>query len=118
MAREIVKASNNFGKKELINSRSGYALQECEDKSVLAVTKAAIVMGPDPETGEEKEVAVLITADGECYTSISKTVREATDEVIDWLDDEELLESDGSVHIRLLKRKSKGGREFLMLNIV
>lgn len=109
---ENTKATNNFTKKDAINSRNSFALQDLDDTTILTVIKAAIVQRPDLETGEDKEVSILVTNDGEVYSAISATVCETMCDIID------LLEEEGTLAIRLNKRKSKAGREFLSLTIL
>lgn len=116
MARVIVYSTKNFTKKDAINSRSGIALQEVIDHSTqqasLIISKCAAMQVDDEETGEKKNVTVLITDDGFCYTSISPTVYDCTDDLVDIIDEE------GETEVRIRLRKAqKSGRDFLSMFI-
>lgn len=102
----------NFTKKDEINSRNSLALQDLPDGHILTINKAAVISRLDVETGESKEVSILVTEDGEVYSAISATVCDIMDDII------ELMEEEPIVNLRLNKRKSKAGREFLSLTIL
>lgn len=108
-----MSTTSNFTKRDMINSRNSFALQDLDDGTQLQVEKAAVINRPDLETGEEKEVAILVTTDGTVYSAISATVRDVLDDTIDLIEDE-----GGAVTVRLNKRKSKAGREFLSLTVL
>lgn len=105
--------TSNFTKRDEINSRNSFALQDMEDGAVFQVSKAALVNRPDLETGEQKEVAVLVMDDGTVYSAISATVCDVLDDIVDLIEDE-----GAPVTVRLNKRKSKAGREFLSLTVL
>lgn len=112
MNREIIN-SVNFSKRDAINSRNGVALQDLADGSELVVTAAAQMTVPDEETGEIKNVSVIITEDKDCYTSISSTIYDVIGDLIDIISDE------NRARIRINQRKSKGNnRTFLTLTIL
>lgn len=111
--REIVLSTNNFGKKDFINARNGFSLQDCEANAVLHIVKAAIILGPDNEAEDDtRQVAILMDGEGVTYTSISETVLDSMSDVC------ELIDEEGAQDIKLFKRKSKGGRDFLTLSIL
>ena len=64
------------------------------------------------ETGEVKRISVLIDHEGKTYTSISATIDDIMDDVIELLDEGE------PVSLRLLKRTSSNGREFLSFQVM
>lgn len=112
MAREI-KNSVNFTKKDAINARNGQALQDLPDGTRITVKSAAMLSVADEDTGEVKDVSVLITDDGDCLTSISATVYQIMDDIID------IITDDGVADIRVNQRTSKGNnRKFLTLTIL
>ena len=110
--KRLLAATKNFDKKDLINSRNGLSLQDEENGFVIEVTKAATMEDTDEETGELKKISVLIDPEGRTYTSISATVDDIMDDVIELLDEGE------PISLRLLKRKSNGGREFLSFQVM
>lgn len=110
--KKLLTATNNFDKKDLINSRSGLSLQDEENGFVIEVTKAATMEDIDEESGEVKRISVLIDHEGKTYTSISATIDDIMDDVIELLDEGE------PVSLRLLKRTSSNGREFLSFQVM
>jgi len=115
MARELIAKTNNFTKKDEINCKNGFALQDFEGDSITLenVTKAAMMETTDSDTGELKEVSVLVTDDDQYMTSISSTIYDIMADLIDIIDEQ------GSASIRINKRKSKGaGRTFLTATIL
>lgn len=104
--------TSNFTKRDEINARNSFALQDLENGTVLNVPKAGLIQRPDLETGEPKDIAILVCDDGTVYSAISATVCDTMDDIV------ELIESEGAVEVRLNKRKSKAGREFLSLTVL
>lgn len=107
------QVTSNFTKRDAINARNSFALQDLDNGAELIIVKAGILNRPDLETGETKEVAVLITEDNTVYSSISATVCETLGDIVDIIEDEH-----APISIRLNKRKSKGGREFLTITVL
>lgn len=110
--RNIILNTKNFTKRDSMNSRNGLPLQDLEDKEKIKVTTAAILEDTDEETGERKEIGVLVTPEKQYYTTISSTVIDTMNDLIDIIDEED------EVEIRLGKRTSKGGRVFLTITIL
>ena len=110
--RKITNQTEKFTKRDSANSRNGLPLQELEHKSTLHIIAAAIMEDTDEETNETKEIGVFVTGEKEYYTTISATVIDTMYDLIDIMSDE------GEVDVRIEKRKSKGGREFLSLVIL
>lgn len=105
--------TKNFTKRDEINARNSLALQDLEDGTIITATKAGLIQRPDAETGEVKTVSVIITEDGTAYSAISATVCDIMGDIIELMDDE-----NASLELRLNKRKSKAGREFLSLTVL
>lgn len=110
--KRIVNATENFNKKDAINMRNGLPLKDEPNGKTFNISKAAVVEDTDEETGELKNVSVLIDSDGKCYTAISATVADIMDDCI------ELLEAGESVTLELIKRTSSAGREFLTFQVI
>lgn len=111
--KKIEISTPNFTKKDLVNSRFGKALQEMADGFKFGTSRAAILEDTDEDTGEVKAVAVFVDEEsGELFTSISSTVVEAAETVI------EIICEEGRCDCRLGKRKSNAGREFLTLMVL
>lgn len=105
--KNIKRATSNFTLKDSINARNGFPLQDEENGLVIHVSRAAIVEDADKDTGELKEAAVIIDNECKVYTSISASIMDIMDDVID------LLDAGESVTLTLVKRESKGKRTFL-----
>ena len=112
MAKAIIAQTNNFTRKMGINIGTSIALQDMAGQKITSIQAAAIVTDVDRETGEEKEVAILVDESGVCYSAISATVLGQMEDVIALLDDGE------SFDVIVVSRKSKGGRDFITLNVV
>ena len=110
--KKIINSTENFTKKDSINMRNGLPLKDEPNGKKFMISKAAVVEDTDEETGELKEVSVLIDSDGKCYTSISATIADIMDDCID------LLDAGESVSLELIKRKSEAGREFLTFQVM
>lgn len=110
--RNLIVSTNNFSKRNMMNSRNGLPLQELEDRAEIHLQAAAIIEDEDPETKELKEIGVLVTPESEYYTTISATVIDTMHDLIDIMDDE------GTADVRIGKRVSKGGRTFLTMTIL
>lgn len=110
--RKTTLQTKNFSKRDGMNSRNGFPLQDLDNKETIKVTAAAIMEDNDEETGEVKEIGVIVTPEKQYFTTISSTVIDAMYDLIDIMDEE------GETSIRLDKRQSKGGREFLTITIL
>lgn len=112
--RDIITASKNFTRRDIINSRSGYPLQDFEGNSLTIpeVVAAAIMKDTDTETGEIKDITVIKTSDSHYFTSISATVYDCMEDVI------EILDEESTISVRVDKRTSKGNREFLTIVVL
>lgn len=112
MAKAIIAKTNNFTRKMAVNIGTSIALQDMAGQKIESIEAAAIVTDVDRETGEEKEVAIIVDGSGISYSAISATVLSQMDDVIALLDDGETFD------IIVVSRKSKGGRDFITLNVV
>lgn len=110
--KKVLSATENFTKKDAINMRNGLPLKDEPNGKTFKIQRAAIVEDVDEESGEVKNVSVLIDADGKCYTAISSTIADIMDDCI------ELLDAGESVSLTLIKRKSSAGREFLTFQVM
>lgn len=110
--KRIINATENFNKKDAINMRNGLPLKDEPNGKTFNISKAAVVEDSDEETGELKNVSVLIDSDGKCYTTISATVADIMDDCI------QLLDAGESVTLELIKRESNAGREFLTFQVL
>ena len=110
--KRIINATENFNKKDAINMRNGLPLKDEPSGKTFNIIKAAVAEDTDEETGELKNVSVLIDSDGKCYTAISATVADIMNDCI------ELLDAGDSVTLELIKRKSSAGREFVTFQVL
>lgn len=109
--QKIISQSNNFTKRDMVNSKAGYPLQDFDGQMEIKNVKAA-AMTEVVEDGEKKEVSIIVTDDNQYYTSISATIYDSMPDIIDILDDET------KVDLRIIKRESKSGREFLSVIVL
>lgn len=112
MARTIIKATDTFTKKDMINSKNGNSMQEYAGDTAITVTAAAKIENVDESTGEIKYVSTVVTGDGDYLTSISNNVYETMDDLIDYMNE---LQEPAVIEIK--KAKSKSGRDFLSMYI-
>lgn len=111
--RKLIESTSNFTKKDMINCRNGFSLQDLDANEVITVNKAAIVIGDDKDSQDgERQVAVLMDAEGTCYTSISENVLDSMSDIIEVMDEEK------ECRIKVFKRKSKQGRDFISLAVL
>lgn len=112
MGKAIITKTENFTRKMAVNIGTSIALQDMAGQKIESIEAAAVVTDVDRETGEEKEVAIIVDGAGMSYSAISATVLGQMDDVIALLDDGETFD------IIVVSRKSKGGRDFITLNVV
>lgn len=104
--------SYNFTKKDEVNSVSATPLQKFKEE-VLTVKGAAVTERADQETGEMKKVAILVTEEHGTLTSISGTVLNGIDLIIDYMEE---VQTD--VQVKVKSNRSNAGREFLTLELL
>lgn len=107
--REITKSTSNFTKLDAINSKNGIALKDVNGQTLNV--KSLAVMMVDDEEGQ-KEVGVINTTDGKCYTTISSNACEVIADTIPIIEEEGL-----SITFDIDVRTSKGNREFIAITL-
>lgn len=111
--KKVIQGSEKFTKRMAISVGSaGISMKDLEDGVQIPVTAAALVEDKDNETGEDKVIACFVDPNGAIYSSISNNIVDVVPDVI------ELLNEEGQVDIRLLKRKSKSDRLFLSIIVL
>lgn len=111
--KKTIVASKGFTKKMSISlSASGISMKDLKDNAEIKLSAAALVEDTDIDTGEVKKVAAFVDQNGNIYSSISANAIDVTEDIVSLLDDGE------EVTVRLLKRKSKAGRDFLSLVVI
>lgn len=106
----IIRATKNFTKMHMINSKNGIALKDM-DGETIKVNSLAILEKVE-ENGEIKKVGVLCGED--VYTTISNSAIETIEDLIDIAETSEETET---YSIKVSVRKAKSGRDFLALNV-
>lgn len=96
-------------KKELFNAKNNG--QKIEDGLHIQCVSAGTFEDKDKD-GNPVTVTALADKSGQIYTSISATVADSVDMLID------ILEEDGEVEIVVHKNVSNGGREFFQLSVI
>ncbi|HSH24521.1 MAG TPA: hypothetical protein VLA13_03170 [Massilibacterium sp.] len=119
---ENVKASFDIesveGQVRLFNAKngSGQAMKDLEHGTVL--NGKGIVQYPETTDtyGHEQEVmvTVLFTEDGESFASVSESVAKAGSNLIDFLS----ATGQEEFKVKIIKATSKGGNEFLNLQLI
>lgn len=110
MEREIIKATENFTKRDLFNTTGGISLQSLPKGTQITVTAVAIV-NTENEKGEPTEVTVLVTPDT-VISSISPVVRKQAYDLID------MMEDGNPITVETATGTSKGDRNYLTLKLV
>lgn len=108
-----MKKSYNMSKKDEINAISATPMQKAKGEEIT-VHGAAISERVDEETGEAREVAILITEEYGAMTGISATAIKSLSEIIDYMAEENLE----TVTVRIKTSTSNAGREFITLELV
>ena len=105
--------SANFTAKDNFNITGAETLESVKGKT-LRVVGSALGLDVSHDTGEEVATGYLKTEDGTIYSTISPTAMQSITALIDMLMDapNEVFE------IRVNEKKSKGGRDFIVLSLV
>lgn len=121
--RKVIESTPNWGIKDKMNLTSAGTLQELADSGdTIYVDAAAIVEVIDEESGEIKTTSALRTTDKQYYVGISATALDQVRDIVEYLTDcigdskAELTDND-LFCIKAIKKKSKGGRDFVVLSI-
>lgn len=121
MANEIrasFDVSTVEGQMRLFNAKNGssVALKDLEDGTVI--DGVGIVQYPETTDTyghpQEVTVTVLFSEDGNSFASVSESVANAGSSLIDFLEATGLE----SFKVKVIKAKSKGGNEFLNLQLL
>lgn len=121
--RKVIECTPNWGIKDKMNLTSAGTLQELADSGdAIYVDAAAIVEVIDNETGEIKTTSALRTTDKQYYVGISATALDQVRDIVEYLtdcigDSKSELTAEDLVRIKPIKKKSKGGRYFVVLSI-
>lgn len=110
--RSVTMATSNWTRFDAINSATAYSLQDLSVGDEIIVNACAV--GIDDVDSDEKEAVVFVTPDKEYYSSISATVIEQCDDIIN------ILNNDAdNITLRICKKMSKQRqREFIQVRIV
>ena len=111
----VIASVGNFNKRDALNSKNGIPMKDFDGDcmTIPNVVKAAIAETTDEETGEIKNISILVTDDQTYFTSISSTIYDSMPEMMD------ILEDESKVNVRINKRVSKGNkRDFLTMTVL
>lgn len=119
---ENVKASFDVstveGQMRLFNAKNGSSEAMKDVETGTVIDGVGIVQYPEVTDtyGKEQEVTVtvLYAEDGSSYASVSESVAKAGENLIDFLEQTGL----DSFKVKIIKATSKGGNEFLNLQLV
>lgn len=111
---KIEKKTKNWGSKETFNLVKAKSIAGFGDAK-LSIVSAAIGENMSNETGEVVLTGYIYDADGNCYTTISKTCRQQLEALIDMIDE------DGNpinVQVCLQSCKQDARRQFVYLDMI
>lgn len=105
------------GKLKALNAKNGAgaSLKDIEDGFSFTVTDVMQYKEMVDTYGKEQEavVSALFATDGLVYSSISETVSNIVSDLVEILKDESITE----VTVKVVKRNSKQGQEFINLSV-
>ena len=104
--------SFNFTRKDEINAVSATPLQNAKNE-VVTVKGCAVSERLDDKTGEPMTVGYLVTEEYGMMTTISKTALRGIDLLIDYMNEENA----DVCEVAVKSSTSKGGREFITIEI-
>ena len=105
------------GKLKALNAKNGAgaSLKDIEDGFSFTVTDVMQYKENVDTYGKEQEavVSALFATDGLVYSSISETVSNVVSDLVEILNDESISQ----VTVKVVKRNSKQGQEFINLSV-
>lgn len=105
------------GKLKALNAKNGAgaSLKDIEDGFSFTVTDVMQYKEMVDTYGKEQEavVSALFATDGLVYSSISETVSNVVSDLVEILNDESISQ----VTVKVVKRNSKQGQEFINLSV-
>lgn len=113
--RKIINATSNFNAIDRINLTGADTMENFAKNNTgekMRVLKAAIVDRVDEETGEVTKSFAVVTDKGS-FVGISQTTLQQVEDIIDLFTDE----PDSEIYIKPVFRKSKAGRDFIVLEL-
>lgn len=122
MSRTIDRTTYNWTKKDTLNLMSAFTLQElCDSGDWVTVDKCALITRTDDGSDPVKSFA-LHTIDGQYFVGISSTAYEQVRDIIDYVEDLEAdpnaeINENDLISVRAVRKKSKAGRDFIVLDI-
>lgn len=124
MSKTITKKTDLWNMKDKMNLTSAFTLEElCASGDLVVIDKAAL-LEVENEDGTIQKSFALHTIDGRYYVGISATAYDQVEDIIDYLIDlqndlgQEVANEEDLVGVKAVKRKSKAGRDYIVLEIV
>lgn len=108
-----ITESANFTAKDAFNITGAETLDSVKG-GVIHVCGAALGLDVSHDTGEEVPTGYLKDTDGVIYSTISPTAQQSISSLIDMLTDNPKMVAD----IAVKSKKSKGGRDFIVLSLM
>ena len=108
-----ITESANFTAKDVFNITGAETLDSAKG-GVIHVCGAALGLDVSHDTGEEVPTGYLKDTDGVIYSTISPTAQQSISSLIDMLTDDPIMVAD----IEVKSKKSKGGRDFIVLSLM
>lgn len=118
MANRKLTTVANFSKKDAFNITGAETLQNQTGK-VIKVNGCAIGIDVSHDTGEDVVTGYLKDENGNIFSTISKTAIDAIAELCDIITDVNGTEDFGDgIEVMVNSRKSRGGRDFIVLTLM
>jgi hypothetical protein len=106
------------GQMKVFNAQNGASksMKDLDSKTIIEAVGVLTYQDTVDSYGKPQEVTitVIFAKDGTSYASVSDTVAKASDKLIQFLEATKLEE----FNVQIIKEKSRGGNEFLNLQLV
>lgn len=108
---------NKLTAREKINAKSGISIKNLDfENGKASFDCVAVTISTAEVDGKTVDNATFITADGTAVNTISSTIIESVDDIIDLINDGEIT-ADEVLTITVVEKTSNAGRKFYMIEI-
>ena len=103
--------------REKINAKSGISIKNLDfENGKASFDCIAVTISTADVDGKTVDTAIFITTDGTAINTISSTIIESVDDIIELIDDNEIT-ADEVLTITVTEKTSNAGRKFYMIEI-
>lgn len=108
---------NKLTAREKINAKSGNSIKNLDfENGTASFDCIAVTISTAEVDGKIVDSATFITADGTAVNTISTTIVESVDDIMDLIDSGEIT-ADEVLTITVIEKTSNAGRKFYMIEI-